>query len=444
MSSASVTVKRAGLLRNAAVYTLANVANSAIPLVMLPLLTRVLSPQAYGVVSIFTTLLTAFGAFVGLSTHGAVNIRLFDSQTRHDRYIGTTFAILGVSTFCVLATTLLASTWLTGWTGLSQGWLALAVLAATAQFVVNIRLVVWQARGQAARYGAFQVSQTAVNLGLSLLLVFGLGLSWEGRVTGVVVALIAFAALAVVTLHRGGDVAWRFDSTYAKDALRFGLPLVPHVVGSLLIAASDRLMVAKLLSVHDAGIYTAGMQIGLIVGVLADAATKAIDPWLFSNLGTEDESVKRRIVRATYGFFICVLIVSAICCAAAPHLLTLVGKSFRSNPEVVAYVSLGSAFGCMYTIVVKYIFFSNRNELVAAASLFVGALNLVGTYVLVERNGAVGAAQSYAIAQLLLFLLIWSIAARCRPMPWFSALRRAPAQPIDPRVAPHTSMAKTP
>jgi O-antigen/teichoic acid export membrane protein len=427
MAATQPVLARPQWLRNAAVYSMANIANSAIPFLLLPLLTRVLTPQDYGMVALFTTGITAFGALVGFSVHGAVNVRLFHPAPGHAAYVGTALAILAASAVAVLVAVLAAGGWLHSWTSLPRSWLALAVAAAAAQFVINVRLVVWQARGQAGRYGLFQVSQTALNLALSLLLVLALKLGWEGRATGVAAALTLFAALALFTLRRDGDVEWRCNGADARDALRFGIPLVPHVIGSLLIAATDRLMVAKLMSVHDAGVYTAAMQIGLVIGVLADAVAKALNPWLYARLSSDDEAVKRRIVHVTYGFFGAIGLAALLFGTVAPSLLKVVGSSFRSNPEVVTWVALGSAFGGMYLMVVNQVFFTKRNEWVAAASLGVGVLNLAVTYALVERHGVVGAAQAYAGAQLLLFLLIWAIAARCRPLPWLSALRRRPA-----------------
>lgn len=423
---------RRKLLGDAAIYTLANVANSAIPFLLLPLLTRVLSPAEYGIVAIFATLVAAFGAFSGLSVHGAVNVRFFDAATNHARYVGTAFAILAGSTFAVLVAVMAVAPWMYGWTELSRLWLLLAVLASAAQFVIQIRLVLWQVRGQAARYGAFQVLQTTLNLSLSLLLILIAGWGWEGRTAGVLSAMFVFAALSLFTLQKASQVEWRFDLVYAKDALRFGLPLIPHVVGSLFIATSDRLMVAMLLSVHDAGIYAAGMQIGLVIAVLADAVVKAISPWLFSSLAQGDETTKRLIVRVTYLFFIGVAIVSAVFGAAAPYLLLLVGEQFRSSQEIVAYVALGGAFGGMYLMVVNYIFLAKRNEFLSAASISVGVINLIASFFLVKGYGAVGAAKAFAGSQLLMFLVTWLIAAKCYPMPWLGALRTTGRQPTYP------------
>ncbi|MEO7157243.1 MAG: oligosaccharide flippase family protein [Vicinamibacterales bacterium] len=416
---------RRGLVGNAATYTLANVANSAIPFLLLPVLTRVLSPEEFGLVTIFTTLMTAFGAFAGLSVHGAVNVRYFDVHTRHARYVGTALVILGSSTFAVLVVVFLAAPWISGWSQIARPWLFLAVLASGAQFVIQIRLVTWQVRRQPIRYGVFQVLQTALNLGLSLLLIIAGDMGAEGRFIGVVVAVLLFAAVGLLTLHRARQVEWGFDLAYAKDALRFGIPLIPHVVGGVLIAASDRLMVAKLMSVRDAGIYAAGMQIGLVIAVLADAMVKAIGPWLFASLARDDDMVKRNIVRMTYLCFIGIAALSVAFSAAAPHLLLLVGEQFRSSQDVVVYVALGAAFGGMYLMVVNYIFYAKRTEFLSAASLSVGTLNLIASYFLIGRYGAVGAAQAYAGSQLLLFVLTWFIAARCHPMPWHTGLRGA-------------------
>lgn len=424
-SHQAVALPGRGLAGSTGIYTLANIANSTIPFLLLPVLTRVLTPEEFGVVAIFTTLVTAFGAFTGLSAHGAVNVRMFDPQTRHARYVGTVLAIVASSTTFMLLVVLLAAPWISQWSQVPRIWLLIAVLASAAQVLIQIRLVIWQVRGQPVRYGVFQVLQTALNLGLSLSLIIAIGMAWEGRLIGIVSAVFLFAVLGLVSLRGASELDWGFDPGYAKDVLRFGIPLIPHVLGGLLIAASDRLMVANLMSVHDAGIYAAGMQIGLVIAVLSDAVVKALGPWMFANLALNDEAAKRKIVRMTYVFFIGVGATSIGFSLVAPYLLLLVGEGFRSSGSIVTYVALGAAFGGMYLMVVNYIFYVKRNELLSAASLSVGVLNVIASYWLIQRNGAVGAAQAYAVSQMVLFILTWSIAAKCYSMPWHGALRKS-------------------
>lgn len=422
-AAAPASSGRRRLLGNALIYTAANILQSAIPFLLLPLLTRVLTPEQYGRVAIFMVLTAVFGAFSGLSVHGAVNVRYFDKGTDIRRYLATVLLILACSTSVLLLVVLVASPWLTSWTELPFAALASAVLAATAQFIINIRLVMWQVQGMAMRYGLFQVAQVAFNLGLSLVLIMSFGLGWQGRTLGIVCALLAFAAIGLLTLQQSRLLDWRPTASYAKDAMRFGVPLIPHVIGTLFIASSDRLMVAGMLSVSEAGVYAAGMQVGMVVAVLADASVKAVSPWLYSRLAAPDAATKCRVVRFTYMYFAAIVAASLVFAAAAPHLLLLVGKEFRSNPEVTGYVAVGGAFGGMYLMVVNYIFLAKRNELLSIASVSVGLLNLAASYHLVRAHGAVGAAQAYAASQFLLFMAIWAVSHRCYPMPWRAALR---------------------
>lgn len=52
-------------------YLVSNILNAIIPFALLPVLTRYLSPEEYGEVAMFQTLLGAMTAFVGLSMAGA-------------------------------------------------------------------------------------------------------------------------------------------------------------------------------------------------------------------------------------------------------------------------------------------------------------------------------------------------------------------------------------
>ncbi|WP_460155205.1 lipopolysaccharide biosynthesis protein [Pseudomonas sp. S2_B12] len=160
------------LLNSTATYALANVINSAIPFFLLPVLTRVLAPSEYGVVTMFTTVVGALSAFTGLSIHGAVSVRHFDSGTDHPRFVGACLGVLAVSTSLVLLVVWLMAGPLARSTEIPENWLLVAVLVSAAQSIVQVRLVIWQVRNEVMRYGLFQILQTFLNLSLSLGLIF--------------------------------------------------------------------------------------------------------------------------------------------------------------------------------------------------------------------------------------------------------------------------------
>lgn len=411
----------------ALIYVVANATTASIPLLLLPLFTRVLSPVDYGFIAMFGVVVQLLGAITGLSVHGAISVRFFDRDAiDFPRFVGSCLMVLAGSLLVVLAIVTLFLPLLEDFTKLPGIWLLIAVLVSGANFVIQSQLAIFQSAGQPVRFGLLRLSQAAMDLGLSLTLVIGLGLAWEGRAIGVAVAAAAAAAIALAMMARGGWVSFPGTREYAHQALRFGLPLVPHAVGGLLIASVDRLMIGNILDVSSAGIYLVAVQIGLVLNLITDAGNRAFAPWLMRSLKQSDPDLDLAVVRMTYVGFAALLAMGfAIGLAAQPILKVLVGEHFQAAGPMVIYIAMGQAFGGMYYLVTNYVFLAGKTGRLAIVSLTSGLINVALSYILLTTRGLEGAAQAFMTAQLLLFLGTWSIAARVRPMPW-NLLRRMP------------------
>ncbi|KPA96679.1 lipopolysaccharide biosynthesis protein [Pseudomonas asplenii] len=404
-------------------YASANVINSAIPFFLLPVLTRVLSPGEYGIVAMLTTVMSVLSAFTGLSLHGAVSVRYFDRETNHPRFLGTSLAVLSGSTLLTLLVVFFVSSPLSRWVNLPVEWLLVAVLASAAQTIMQIRLVVWQVKNQVLRYGIFQISQTLFNLSLSLGLVLVLGMGWEGRGLGLVSAVFLFGLLALYSLQRAGGIDWRFDIEYAKAALRFGGPLIPHAIGGMMIAMSDRFIITSVLGVTATGSYAVGAQMGMVVGILVDAIVKAFGPHLLSELQGRDRDSGIRIVRQCWVSFLFFLILAISYVSLLPYVYPwIVGREYGDSLKAAQLIGFGNAFMGMYYVVVGFVFFAERTAYLAKLTFCIGVFNVILTVFLVNRLGVIGAAWSYVLVQMAFFFGAWYIAQKILPLPWFSAL----------------------
>lgn len=404
----------------ALIYVAANVLTAAIPLLLLPLFTRVLSPEDYGRIAMFGVVVQLLGAVSGLSVHGAIGVRYFDRDSMDfPRFVGSCLAVLAGSLTLVFAVVAVALPLLEDFTKLPGTWLLIAVVVSGANFVVQSQLAIFQSAGQPIRFGALRLTQAALDLGLSLLLVLGLGMAWEGRAAGVAVAALAGALLALGMLRTGGWLRLPGSRDYARQAIRFGLPLVPHAIGGLLIASVDRFMISNILDVGSAGIYLVAIQIGLVLNLVTDAGNRAFAPWLMRSLKQGDPELDLQVVRLTYlGFGVLVLLGIGMGLAAPALLSILVGEEFRAAGPIVIYVTIGQAFGGMYYLVTNYVFFAGKTGRLAAVSLTSGLLNIGLSYLLLSTRGLEGAAQAFMAAQLLLFLGTWWLASLTHPMPW--------------------------
>jgi len=412
-------------LAGSAVYLFSNILNAAIPFALLPVLTRYLTPEEYGEVAMFQTLLGALMAFIGLSLHGAAGRKFYDGNLGEKdlrEFIGSCLQILAITTAITIAVLFILQNQFSQWLGLDQRWILLAAAVTTGNVISQIRLGQWQVRKKAKSYGALQVSKSLLNVVLSLALVVLFLQGSDGRIVAQGVAVVIFALLALWLLKRDNlltFIVWRPD--YIKEALKFGVPLIPHVGGMFLLTTVDRFVINSELGLAQAGIYMVAVQFGMALSLVFDAINKAYVPWLFERLKRDSDSEKRQIVRYTYAWYVLILAGAGLSFIVGPWLIVFVaGDQYSQAGDVIGWLVLGQVFNGMYLMVTNYIFYSKRTGLLSAASLFSGLVNLGLLAVLVKQLGVVGAAYAFAISMGLRLLLTWFVAQKRHPMPWFN------------------------
>jgi O-antigen/teichoic acid export membrane protein len=414
-------MKKNRLLGHAAIYTLSNLAVAGVPFILLPVLTRLLDPAAYGVVSMFTLVVAFMSVCVGLNVHGAITVRYFDrSGFDIPKYVSTALVILLASTGFMLVLVLIAGSKLAEVTTIPKQWLYAAVLVAFLQFLVQILLALWQASKKPIQYGALRISHALLDAIGSIFLVLVFALSWQGRLSAILAACLGAAIIAVYFLLREGWIARSIDAACAKDALNYGIPLVPHAVGGLLLGMADRFMVNSILDVSSTGIYVVAVQLGLILGMLADSFNKAFAPWLMEKLNNINNESQKKIVLFTYIYFVIIISLAVLGAVIAPYVLPfIVGPQFQNAEPLLVFILLGNAFIGMYYMVTNYIFYSRRTGLLSGLTISVGVMTVALSWFLINSYGVKGAAIGFMIGQASLFLGAWILSNYCVPMPWF-------------------------
>lgn len=417
-------IKRNSFISGAGLYLFSNILNGVIPFILLPILTRYLNPSEYGEVAMFQTLLGAIGAFVGITFAGAAARKYYDddiSQNELAEFIGSCIQLVLIFSLIVLSVFFVFQNQLSEWVGIESEYILWAVLVASCAVIIRIRLGQWQVKKQPIRYGVLQISQSLFNMLLSLLLVVMLLKGAEGRIDAQIIVSLVFVVVALFLLKKDKLLKvfiWRKD--YLAEALRFGVPLIPHTAGAFLLTSVDRFVINKEIGLAEAGIYMVAVQLTAAIGLVFDAINKAYVPWLFEKLKANKLKEKQKIVKLTYAWFFLIILGVMLAFFIGPQLVVLIaGEQYAQAGKVVGWLALGQGFQGMYLMVTNYIFFSKRTGLLSVASISSGVLNLILLIVLVRILGLEGAAIAFAISMGIRFLLTWWIAHKRHPMPWF-------------------------
>ena len=415
---------RSKLFKSGGIYTVASIIEKAIPFLLLPILTRYLSAEDYGIVSMFTVLVGLAMPMVGYNGYSGVLRNYFKDDIDIPVYIGNILYILFASSVLAGIGIYLFSEFIATYSKFPKDWLGIVLLVAVGQFSINIILVNWQAQNKAIQYGAFKILLTLLNLGLAILLIVGMGYGWEGRVIGQFVAFSLFGILAIGILWHKGLIKFQIAYGYIKHALSYGVPLIPHVLSGFMITMIDRVFITNMVGISETGIYTVGYEIGMIISVLASSFNKAWTPWLFEKLNHINEEIKRKIVQFTYGYFILILCMSLVLSFMAPWFMKFfVGEDFLGAASYVPWIAIAYAFQGMYLMVTNYIFYEEKTQLLAWMTFIAAGANIVLNYFLINAFGAIGAAQATFITFVLKFIIIWIMSSIVYPMPWFSAIK---------------------
>ena len=408
------------LLKNSFVYIGSNVIKNAIPFLLLPVLTRYLTSTDYGIVATFEVLLAIAVVFVNLNMHGAVAVNFFQIEKQEVKvYVGNAVFILFVSfllTFCVICA---VRTPLSHLVKFPENWLPIIVIGALFQCVLTLTLTLWQAEQKPLPYGIFQISQSILNVTLSLIFVVALNWRWRGRLLGIIIASIIFGFISLFIIYKRKYIRFSFNKAYIRDALLFGIPLIPHALGRWIMTSIDRVFINSMVNVAATGIYAVGYQVGMIISLIATSFSQAWSPFLFEKLKENNNITKIRIVKFTYLYNVGIIALALTLSLVAPWFLEFfVSKNFHCAYKYVFWIALGYAANGMYFMVASYIAYVKKTYILSWITFLTAVINVVLNYFLIKANGAVGAAQATTVSFFVSFILTWILSARVYKMPW--------------------------
>lgn len=409
------------LVRSAGTYSLFSMINNAIPFFLLPILTRYLTPEEYGYVSIFMILLSLAIPIVGINFSGAYSRAYFAK----DRFVSPVYfgtIVLATIALGILFTALVAlfRNPLATLFSFPASWFWLVPIAAAAKCLNDIISVHWQVRKKPIQFGLFINFRTLFQATMSILLVMIINLNWQGQVYSMVLAPLISAPIGLLIMAHNSNIQFfSFNKDYLKHAFLFGLPLIPHTLAGFLNSSINRIFISKMISVAEAGLYTVAFQVSAVILLLAMAFNQAYVPWLFERLNKKSEELNLRIVKITYLYFVLILLFTLLFAFLMPWSLSFfVGKSFQESNLYIIWIALGFAFTGMYFMVVNYLFYAEKTHYLSIITVFMSLINVSLNYFFIKTQGSIGAAQATTIVSFFTFIFVWYTASKVHKMPW--------------------------
>ena len=420
-SAAKRPDKSPSLLKNSLIYVVASLGNKAIPFLLLPVITRYLSPQAYGLYAIYQVFVSFLTPFIGMSLEVHISRNYFRvNKDELRRIISSIVLILHLNLVSGLLILLTASFVVEQPFGLSRDVLLVLPLIIYAQVINAFELGLLRFEQRPLRFGLMQFAMSLLNLGvgLSLLLLFHFG--WKSLVLGLLFGQLSIACFSLWSMRRRHLLQKTLSPLW--PLLRISLPLILHLLGSSVIFLSDRLFLEKMLGLKTVGVYSVGVQFGNIAMLVFNSIMLAFGPWFFKKLASGDRLLVRRSYQLMLGFLLMGLAIWIFSYIALPF---VVSSQYQAARGVILWVVLGFVLRGWYQIFYNVVLHEGQTRVFPYITGGAGLLNLGLNYVLIMRNGMVGAAQATVLSFAMMFVLTWYFAQKFSPLDW-KILRAAP------------------
>lgn len=404
--------------KSVGVYGLGDVATSAISFLLLPLYARFLTPEDYGAIGLLLSVEVVAKIIFRFGLDGSF-MRLYydcpDDRARQ-RLASSLFWFLAAVDGTVLAICLLAAPAIAHLMGVAGYDAALRIVLINT-FVIGFYFIpfhVLRMTDRATTFVALTSTRSAATLLTRFALVVGAGMG----VTGFVLAdLVVTAIFTAVMLQWFKPLIRPMVSRKVLDeALRFGLPRVPHGIAQQVMFVADRYALRVFSTLTEVGLYQMGASFGMAMKLVLNSFEYAWAPFYFQTMKAPDAQATFRLV-TTYGIAVLVLLQAGLA-AVGPDLVRFVlPPQFHDAAYVVPLVGLGVLFQGVYLLTSIGLNITKNTRYYPVAAGSAAATSIVANVVLVPRFGAIGAALANAAAYAAMAGTALVFSQRVYPIP---------------------------
>ncbi len=378
--------------------------------ILLPILTKSLTADNYGIWIQASVTITLIPAFVSLGLPYAM-VRYMASEKDKKTIKENFYSII----FTVMTVSLITSALMFILSGpiaklLFGGNVFIAQMLACITFFVcmnNIVVNYFRTFHQITKYSVMNFLMTYVGVIIvSALLLSGYGLKEA------IIGLFASQVLVflVMSLYIFRDIGFTIPKfTNMSEYLSFGLPTVFGNISFWIIDVSDRYLIGILLGAAYVGYYSPGYTLGGIINMMSAPIFLMLPSTLSRYYDANDMANVKKILSYSMKYFLIIAIPAAIGLSllSRPILMILTTKDIAQNGYLITpFIVISMLLYGIRTINSQILVMEKKTKIIGFVWSLAAIINLILNLIIIPRMGLIGAAITTLIAYSVTFVLI--------------------------------------
>jgi O-antigen/teichoic acid export membrane protein len=408
------------LVKDIAIYGSGDVLLRATAFITMPIYTRIFTVEDYGTLNFVLTVVGLLGGILILGGDSAYARYYFEAKTHEERQLitSTWFSFLALWSGGIILLCLPFVGWFSRWSFGSADFaalFALALLAAPLTLINSLCGQVLRNQFRAQLFTVLSVLSTLLTIGLALYGVVGLNLGLVGFLGG------TLAAAALVLPIRLWTVRAMLRPVFSVDVVRsmlaFGLPLVPASLAMWVFASSDRIVLGKLSTLDQLGLFAVATSGVSVLGLINGALGQAWSPHAFRVYEEQPAEASAFFGRVMTYILVGFGLLSVGITAFAHELLKIVATpAFYPAARAVGPLALGFMAYASIQITASGISLMKKTKYFALFCWIAAVINVALNVLFVPQWGMMASSWATAVTWLFLTLAYLSVSQRLWPV----------------------------
>lgn len=393
-------------IRDSVLYLLPLIVSNLIPFLTLPIFTRILTREDYGVLALAQVYAVFVGGIANFGMNAAYERNYFQYRQDPEQsgrllfssllFVISSTAVLGILTGLYRAP---LSAWLIGsaahgeilfWAFLSQCAINLVIF-----YQLSLRNA-----GESVPYLGYTVAISLINLLASLYFVAVERIGVIGLVYASLIANGAVFVLLSCRYARTWPLAWSWP--LLLDCLTISYPLTPRIFLGAMSQQFDKYMIGVMSTLGGVGVYRIGQQVASLAFSYMTQLEHVFIPGTYRRMFDLQEEGKEAAGRYLTPFFYVSIAVAFLICLFAEEVITLLTPpAFHDAIDIVTILSLYYGVFFFSKITGIQLVYLKKTHITSLLTLSALALNVAINIPFIYQWGAIGAAWGTMLAGIV-------------------------------------------
>lgn len=379
-------------------FTICNFMQKGISMLTVPIFTRLMTTEQYGIYSVYQSCYSIITIFATLNLYsGVFNVGMAKYENDRNEF---TLSLQNLCTFitgCLFVLYLVFQDYWNQLFGLDN----IYIYAMFIELLFAPAFTFWSARERFEyKYHGLVLATLILAIGSPLIGIIAV-LSSVHKAEARVLSFVFVQAVVGLLFYIYNSVRCKraFSIKYWKYGLSFNLPLLPHYLSQIILGQADRVMINSMVGAAKAAIYSVAYNISSLMNLITNAINSSYIPFTYNALKKREY---KKLATTTNIVLLMIAFGSIIVTSFGPEVIMIFApKEYYEAIWVIPPVSASVYFMFLYPLFGNIEFYFEENKFVTLASIGGAIVNVILNWLAIPLWGYIAAAYTTLICYIL-------------------------------------------